>query len=594
MSNDLKIFKNNSDWFSRSEGSSITIDQEKQSEKRRLRRLQWLFVLLLMFCYVAFTLAQTHGNLNDLNFKAESEFQPTIKDAVKFSDLPEIKDSVKRIKNIPYGINSYPIFPKYQVEPINPAKMQNEPLSKLYRALIKAGYGPIYNMPYGEFWVNSTREREMLYGAHYKHFSASSQLRDVGYSGFSDNEAEVFGKKFIKKHSLSGEFNYKRNVVHYYGFDTTINKITDKNYTKQRYQLFEPKLQLQSHYTDSSKINHNIQLSFYNLQDLYYAEENNVKLKTELNTFISKENLHVNILADYYNHQKPKDTINDFIFSLNPYFEANGKKWHADLGLTASADAFNKSTKVYFYPQLNVHYDVYESMIIPYAGLSGGLQKNSFRSLTNENPFINPQVHYANTHNKVNVFGGLRGNLSSTTCYDANVSYGLYDSLHFFVIDYSDLTQMDNKYKVVYDNTSLLKVGGQVKYQYKEKIHFIAKGNYYLYKPKNLEKAYHKPNYDLTLSGIYNLKSKIILKADIFVIGNQWALTQVKDTTAYVLKPKLLNYIVDVNIGAEYRYSKMLGFFISFNNIANTRYYRWEKYPTQRFNMMLGLTFVPF
>jgi hypothetical protein len=593
MSNDLKMFKNNNDWFSRSESNAMFMDEETKSEKRRLRRLQWFFVLVLMFCYVAFTLAQS--NLNDLNFKAESEFQPTIKDAVKFTDTPEIKDSVKRFNNLQYGIQSNPIFPKYQVEPINAAKMQNEPLTKLYHSLIKAGYGPIYNMPYGEAWINSTRSREMLYGAHYKHFSSMSHLQDVGYSGFSDNEAEVFGTKFIKKHSLSGEMNYKRNVVHFYGFDTTMSKISDKNFTKQRFQLFEPKLQLKSHYTDSSKINHNIQLSFYNLQDLYYAAENNVKLKTELNTFINKENFHVNVLADYYNHKKPKDTINDFIFSLNPYFEANGKKWHADLGLAATGDFFNKHNKFYFYPQLNVNYDVYQSMIIPYAGVTGGLQKNSFRSLTNENPFINSQVNYANTNNKLNVFGGLKGNISSTTSYDANVAYSMYDSLHFFVIDYSGNTALDNKFKVIYDNATLLKVGGAVKYQYKEKMNIIAKGNYYLYTPKTLAKPYHKPTYDITLSGLYNLKSKIIIKADVFMIGNQWALTQKQDSPgSYSMAPKLLNYMVDVNVGAEYRYSKMLGFFISFNNIANMRYYRWQQYPTQRFNMMLGLTFVPW
>jgi hypothetical protein len=147
---------------------------------------------------------------------------------------------------------------------------------------------------------------------------------------------------------------------------------------------------------------------------------------------------------------------------------------------------------------------------------------------------------------------------------------------------------------VIYDNANLFNVSGQVKYQYKEKIHFIAKGNYYLYKTKNLERAYHKPDYDITLSTVYNLKSKIILKADVFVIGNQFALTQVSDKSVYTTEPKLMKGIVDVNIGAEYRYSKMLSFFVNFNNIANTRYYRWEKYPSQRFNLMAGLTFIPF
>ncbi len=555
---------------------------------------------LLLIVLASYTSLKAQTNLNDLNFKAESEFQPTIKDAVKFSYLPEIKDTVKHINNIQYGINSTPIFPKYQITPINPAKMQNEPLTKLYHALIKAGYGPIYGMPYAEVWYNSTRSREIAYGGHYKHFSSNTHLENYGYGGFNDNEAEIFAKKFYKKHTLSGEFNYKRNVVHFYGFDTIINKITDKNFTKQCFQLFEPKLQLQSHYTDSSKINHHIQLSYYNFTDLYnltdtyYAAENNVKLNTQLNTFIKKENLHVNILGDYYSHNRPKDTINDFILTLNPYFEANGKKWHADIGLGAFMDIFGKSTKFYFYPQLNIHYNVYENMIIPYAGISGGLTKNSSRSLTNENPFIDPQVNYANTDNKYKVFGGLRGNLSSNTSYDANVSYGQYDSLHYFVIDYSDAAQLYNKFKVIYDNTTLLKVSGQVKYQYKEKIHFIAKGNYYLYTPKNLTQAYHKPNFDLTFSAIYNLRSKIIIRGDVFVIGDQWALTQVKDNNTYVLQPKLLNSMVDVNLGIEYRYSKMLSLFVNCNNIANLRYYRWERYPTQRFNIMFGVTFVPF
>ena len=567
-------------------------------QPNRMLYIKGIFISVFLLSSLFSSVAQ--NGLNDLNFKAESEFQPTIKDAVKFSYLPEIKDTVKHIHNIQYGINSTPIFPKYQITPIHPAKMQNEPLTKLYHTLIKAGYGPIYGMPYAELWYNSTRSREVAFGAHYKHFSSNTHLENYGYGGFSDHEAEIFAKKFYKKHTLGGEFNYKNNMVHFYGFDTVINKITDKNFTKQTFQLFEPKLQLQSHYTDSSKINHNIQLSYYNFQDLYnftnayYAGENNVKLNTHLSTFIKKENLHLNVLADYYSHDGPKDTVNDFILSLNPYFEANGKKWHADIGLGATMDIFGKSTKFYFYPQLNIHYNVYENMIIPYVGISGGLTKNSFRSLSGENPFIDPALHYANTNNQYKVFGGLRGNLSSNTSYDANVSYGQYDSLHYFIIDYSDASQLYNKFKVIYDNTSLLKVSGQVKYQYKEKIHFIAKGNYYLYTPKNLTQAYHKPNFDLTFSAIYNLRSKIVIKGDVFVIGDQWALTQVKDNNTYVMQPKLLNSMVDVNLGVEYRYSKMLSIFIAFNNIANLRYYRWERYPTQRFNMMIGLTFVPF
>ena len=573
-------------------GNSFMYEQDQQLQKRRIKKLQWFFVLILILGYFAAALAQT--GMKDIELKATSEFEPTIKDAVKLGDLPEIKDTVKKIANINYNIVSTPLVSKYEVIPIDAAKMQNEPLSKLYHSLLKVGMGT-YTTPYGEFWINSLRTRDIAYGIHFKHLSSSSHLKDVGYSGYSDNEGELFGKKFYKKHTLTGEFNYKRNVTHFYGYDTTENNLS-KDFTKQRYQLFEPVVKLQSHYTDSSKINHALKIGYYNLTDIYKVAENNIKLNTLFNTYINKERLFVAFDADYYNHKLPNDTFNDVIVKLNPYFETHGKKWMLDIGLAATLDAFSNrnSVKFYFYPQLNAQFDVYESIIIPYVGINGGLQKNSLRSLSNENPFIASNLSYKNSNTKINVFGGLKGNLSSKTSYDVKASYSIVDSMHFFIIDYSNTSALDNQYQVFYDNTDLFNVSGQVKYQLKEKINFIAKGNYYMYKTKNFNRAYHKPDFDLTFSANYNLKSKIIFKADVFVIGNQFALTKVQDNLTYSYDSKLMKGIVDVNLGAEYRYSKMLSFFVNFNNIANTRYYRWEKYPSQRFNLMAGLTFIPF
>lgn len=570
------------------------IDTSPLLSKRQKNQIRWILVCLIVLGYAMASLAQT--GLDEQIYKARSEFEPTIKDAIKFSDVPEIKDSVKRIQNIKYGINSSPIFPKYQVQSIEAAKLQNEPLPRLYHSLLKLGYGPFYNMPYGEFRIANTRSRENSYGAHLKHFSSTGHLRDVGYSGFSDNTIGVFGKRFYKKHTLSGDFNYERNVVHYYGYDTTINKLDDKKYTRQRYQLIEPKLRLLSHYTDSTHINHDIRLSYYNLQNLYRETENNVKLTALGSMFINKEKLNINFLTDFYNHKQSNDTINDLIVSLNPSFEANGKKWHADLGLTGTLDYFKTKARFYFYPQLNVHYDIYENMVIPYAGINGGLIKNSFRMLSGENPFVDTTIQrYTNTHNKYNAFVGLRGHLSSNMGYDAKVSYAQYDSMYFFVMDYGGLNQVYNRFDILYDNTSLLTLNGQLNYQFREKLNFIAKGNYYLYKTRNLTRPYHKPEFDLTFSGVYNLKSKFLLRADLFFMGRQWALTQTQnDVGTRILAPKQLKGYADLNLEAEYRYSKMLSFFVRFNNIAGQRYYRWERYPSQRFNFMLGLTFVPF
>jgi len=568
-----------------------TAEAEDAHRIRVKKIVTWALVILLILIQVAISLAQT--NVNN-TFNALSTFKPEIKESNKVNDQPDIKDTVKRITNIKYGIASNPLFPKYEVQKIESAKMQNEPLSKLYHSLIKVGYGPLYNSPYGEFFVSNLRSRDMAYGAHLKHFSSSSTLDSTGFGGFSDNIINVYGKKFYKKHTLNGDLNYSRNVVHYYGYNA--NKNTLKNdYTKQRYQLIEPKLLLQSHYTDSTHMNHIIGLSYYNLQNLNNEAENNIFASAYLTKFINKEKLNIDLSTNYYNHKQSNDTLNDLIISVAPAFEAQGAKWKAVLGLKGTLDNFKGKTRFYGYPQLNVEYDVYESMVIPYAGATGGLIKNSMRSLTNENPFVDTTLNYTNTNNKYNLFLGLKGNLSSNTSYDVKGSYSQMDSLHFYTIDYSGANTLYNHFNILYDNASVMNISGALKYQLREKMHFIATGNYYIYKTKNLTRAYHKPDYDLTLSGIYNLKSKIIVRGDIFVIGKQWAQTQVVNSDlSTTLQPKQLNGLVDVSLEAEYRYSKMLSFFVKANNIANQRYYRWERYPTQRFNFTIGLTFVPF
>ncbi len=557
------------------------------------KQVKTCLITLLLICFVRFTFSQTVST--DNTYTTSTTFNPTIKDAIKFSDLPEIKDSVKRIQNIKYGIFSEPLFPKYQVQTINAAKIQNEPLPKLYHALIKAGYGPIYNMPYGEIFLANTRSRQNNYGLHFKHLSNTAHLENVGYGGMSNNNLNVYAKQFYKKHTLSGNILYNRDVVRYYGYDTSVNKLNN-NYTKQRYQLINPTLKLQSHYTDSNHINHTIELGYHNLQNLHRESENNFKLNAKGDMFLNGEHFNLNFLTDYYNHKQSNDTLNNLIMSLNPNFIASTKKWNAKLGLTGTLDNFKGQSKVYFYPKLSVDYNFYENIIIPYAGLEGGLIKNSFRSLSNVNPYIDTTLKYTNTNNKIKGFVGLRGNLSSKTTYDSKVSYDIFDSMYFFVRNYTGTNLLQNSFTPIYDNATLITINGSLKYQLREKFLIVGTGNYYIWKTKTLTRAYHKPDFDFTLSGIYNLESKIIIKADIFVAGKQWTLSEIRDnetfTTTY--KPTQLNGYVDANLGAEYRYSKMLSFFAQFNNIANQRYYRFDHYPSMKFNFMLGVTFVPF
>src|SRR3954468_21316925 len=94
--------------------------EERSKAKLRKEQLEWILICLMLFGYAVATMAQT--GVKDNTFEAESNFEPTIKDAVKFSDVPEIKDSVTPIKNINYGISSKPVFSQYEAQRIEAAK----------------------------------------------------------------------------------------------------------------------------------------------------------------------------------------------------------------------------------------------------------------------------------------------------------------------------------------------------------------------------------------------------------------------------------------------------------------------------------------
>jgi hypothetical protein len=547
-----------------------------------------LSVFLILLCVVK---VNAQIDLNNLEYKAESIFNPVIKDAQKISSSPKGADSVNRINNISYSINSRALDYDYKISAIDKARLVNEPLNKLYKFHLRAGLGT-YFTPHGELFFNNTRSREITYGLHLKHLSSASTLFNKGYSGYNDNQVNAFGKKYYKNFTLSGDVNYERNKVHYYGYDEPNIDIASKSKYEQIFNLIEANSQLKSYIKDSTKINHQETIRYYNYRDIYGMNENNVKVDFNGSKYIQGELLNLEAGLDFYNNRLPSDTFNNTILRVYPYFSGNGKKWKGRIGVEGALDNDKRDARVYVYPHLEAEYNVYQNMITPFISISGGLQKNSYRNLTQTNPWIRNTIEFKNTSTDFSIAAGLKGSLSSKTNYVVSGAFSQFKNMPLFNIIYTNGFLLNNKFGVEYDNGSMVKANGQFIYDSKTKWQLKAEGNYYYYNFNTAEKPWHKPEFDLTFGAKYNLKEKLFITADIMAIGPQWARSvNVEPVATYTPQNTLLDPIVDVNLGAEYKYSKMLGAFIKLNNIGNIRYQRWERYPTQRFWLMAGVNF---
>lgn len=512
----------------------------------------------------------------------------TVADALKIMENPVNNDSVPKQLKPTYSIFSNRANTIYEPSLIKPALMKGEPLTKLYNGLVKAGYGT-YNTPFAEAFYNNLRSKTYNYGVRLKHFSSAGKINHVGYPGFSDNEAEAYGKYYLKAHTLDGNLYYYRNAVHQYGYNTDLHN-TENDFTRQRFNNITPQFRVISHFNDSDMINYNVLGKYHYIEDINGTYENSFLADGLFKRYIpGGELLKANVSIDHYNRKNELDTNLNTIVKLFPQISTGGDKWNAAVGINANIEWIRDSTFYHFYPHLEASYNIYNNIMIPYTSISGGMQANSFRSIVLENPFIISSPEIRNTSKKFDILGGLKGSLSAETSYNLNASYASYHNMLFFVTDKNKL--LLNVFKPVYDNIKLVTLHGEIGFQRGEKLRILAAANYYKYNMEKEAKPWNKPTYDFTLSSNYNLQQKIIVKADMYFIGGRYARLDTGNFMNPGYSQVMLKAMADLNIGVEYRYTKLLSGFVNFNNIAAMRYYRWYGYPSQRFNLIAGVTY---
>lgn len=522
-------------------------------------------------------------------------YKPTISDAFKLNENPKISDTIVKMPELNYSIMSKTIQTSFDIEPIKPAKMIGEPLTKLYKSYIKLGFGN-KTTPLGEVYLNNLRSTNQTIGFYYKHLSSSGKIKDYAFPGFSDNTASIFASRYTKTHTLSADINYSRNVVHYYGYKPKelLNDTLDKEDIRQRFLKVGGELNYFSTYADSAKkLNHSLRFKYYNLSDIYDAMEDYIYFKGNINKkikFLSNRNFEkqvfgVNTIVDLYNDNRPSDTLMEGTVKLQPYISANYDILRIKAGLNIVFEVTDNS-KAKINPDLGIDLNMVNNVFLIFAGYRSDQYKNNLIDLANENPFINTELPLCFSNKKSELFGGIKGSISSYLSYNASISKARIENMPLFVNDTSDVLQ--NKFTATYDTVKVFNTHAEIAYQKAEKYKLVLTTNLYQYVTSNELEAWHKPNMDIKLAFNYNLKNKIVSKVEIFAFNRVYAKSY---NSAREVVPLTLKGTVDVNLGLEYRYSKILSGFLNFNNIGAAKYQRWNNYPSYRFTIMGGITY---
>ena len=526
-----------------------------------------------------------------------SSYKPEVADADKISRLPAIHDTSSFSMKADYTVLPSHMKTNLTLRPIKPATMIGTPLDKLYNSYLKIGLGN-YATPMIEYSIHNLRSKDYAIGAYLFHRSSYSNL-DLRNNasvpaGYGINELKGYGKYFLKNATWSAEVGANTHRLRYYGLNVDDSIISVKSFgvetkeIKQSYTTFYGQTSIYSTNSDSGALHYSVGLEY--LYDHFSNKEPHFNLNASLSQLYKGFMIGVDGNLDNYSLTDSSANYRNNLICIRPFLTRRGDIWEARLALKFFYENTN-SSKTYLFPDASIRFKIIDKALSTYFGIDGYIEDNNYQSVTLENPYILPGLNVKNTKHNYIGYAGLEGQLSSKAAYRLNISLDAMENAHFFVND--TISKYKNQFNVVYDDADLIKFNAEVSWMALKNLSLFAKYNYYQYKMYNTynetpeKMAWHKADYDMTFTARYNFKEKIFAEVNYEMIGKRYA-KNFNDTSkiSYELEP-----VHDLNLKLEYKYSNILSGFLHFYNLLSQRYYLWNQYPSQRLNILLGITY---
>lgn len=546
--------------------------------------------LLLGLLLHAFALKAQVGT-NPVN--VSGDYNPVIKPSEKLLQNPSVQDTFHTRVVPSISVNPEEVELYHNPDTISAARMKNEPLKKLRRLYIKVGFGN-YLTPLAEIKLNSLRSKTDVYDIGYTYFASYGKQKNVGYPGMQQHQAGGNYKHIFNNHIVQVKGGYQFDQNHYYGYKR--DSITDT--------IFPDKKSIRQHFhsgnievafgnkdpLDKERLISQSKLGYSFVMDRQKTREHAFWIGTDISKYVKEFYVGGRLNVEYYNFKSALDSSARGVglVKFNPYIKAGRDKWNVEVGLEV-AGAFDTIAKGYIMPVIYGQANLYKNHIMAFLDAKGGVERNSFDRLRRTNPFIVSNPNLAQSYTPIDIKVGFKGFLAKYVYYNVSGGFKMTKNQAFFITD--TLRPVGNYFTVVYDDMNTPYVGGEIGFAKGEKLRVALKGNYWFYKPATFAQAWHMPKIDLTLSAAYNIQDKFLFKAELYYLGEQYSPFDYNETTyTPILKTTLIRNAFDLNLQAEYRFNKMLSFWVNFNNFAAFRYQRWFRYPMQGFNALGGVT----
>lgn len=546
-----------------------------------------------------------------------TKYNPKIADANKIKKDPVVKIADKsKKKKLSYNIFSAPVASTFIPKSGVIKGIDVGIKERVYNNYIAAGFGN-YTSPYLEAYIHNHTRFQSEFGLSAKYTASLDNIENTELnSDFSNILASIFYKQEERYFDWKVVLNTERNEYNWYGlkentFDVnTIDNIQEN----QAYNYFNAtgEIDFLDAYIDKSD------LAFSYFTDTYNSSEFLIKLNTHFDLpidFISRnlKNLQVKTSLEFLKGKFESDYANQnklnysfFTAKINPEYIITSDGFSLKLGakIFASFDAENNNNNFFVYPDVKIQKSIITEQLNVYAGIFGNLHTNTYKSFTEDNPYISPTQIINQTDEKYNVFLGINGAINNDVSFNISANIKDEQDKALFVRNNSksDGTnnslngnefkgfEYGNSFSVIYDDVKTTSILAELEFDFTKEISLSTNIQFDNFTMTNQTEAWNLPTFQTSIIGKYE-SNKWYATTNIFYVGERKDVLYSSTSPSSINNFQALDSFIDVNLNGGYHFNDKFSAFLRLNNLLNTKYQQFANFDVQGFQVLGGITY---
>lgn len=455
------------------------------------------------------------------SFDVVRDYKPILADAVKIRRSPDMTNKRSYMPKLSYGN-----VPDKKLDintGLKELDVQETPFSALRDQTsnyVKFGMGNLSTI-LGEGYFSYDAYEDMRVGGFVKHLSQKGSLED---QKFSRQEVGVFGRRILPQFTIDGVIGYNRYATNFYGIPLATDKVTSLNPSREK-QTFNDIYftgELTSNYdaNNDEALSYSAKVDAYTFSDKYKAKETSFALSGYLNKQMRAFNVGANLSVDVNSVDGTnKGTTKNSLAIINPYIRFKGDNYAITLGANLIPE-FGDSSSFNIFPAAEIDFALAPEYFHIFGGVNGSVKKASYREFARQNPFLGPDLGIQNMVERLNFFGGIKGNAGATFGYKVKAIYRKLEGMPLFVNSMNNPYQFD----LVYDGngdkeTKHIGLEGEINIRLSELVNLGGRLNIDNYTTAQEEEAWHTPKMRLAANARFNISEKLYIDAEALFHG---------------------------------------------------------------------------